>query len=76
MTVYVVSRGEHYEGSHVVGIFFNVDDAIKAALAEPTYSDEGWVKDERFPNSWDCGCDCVSVNPYDVQGAYVPEVWK
>ena len=76
MTIYVAEHGEDYEGSRIVGIYFQEADAIKAALAEECYRDGGWVKDEKFPNLWSNGRDWVAVHPWELQGEYLPEVWK
>ena len=76
MTIYVAERGENHEGSHIVGIYFQEADAIKAALAEECYGNGGWVADDLYSNLWSNSCDWVAVHPWELQGEYLPKVWK
>ena len=64
MKVYIVQHGELNEGSEVVSVHANREDAVKAALAQRCCFDGGWVPDD--DHSWINGCDFVLVDEQEV----------
>ena len=71
MIVYVVQRGEQYEGSRILGIFASRREAIRHALLETThFDDKHWRSKPTMLNGatyWENGCDYLMVTPWRVQ---------
>lgn len=72
LLVYVVSRGEDYEGSSVEGIF----SSIAAARAFVPYLIERmsvpWKMKEVRPEYWHGGCDYIEIEAHAVYTHALP----
>jgi len=66
MKVWVGQRGMDYEGIRILGLYSNMELAIKEALEEPAHFPGGWVRESS--NTWRNGCDTVSVWEMEVRG--------
>ena len=74
--VWVVMKGERYEGGSVYGIFATAEKAYRAALGLQAYDyteDYPWVEDhlpEGYPEgyrSWSAGCDYITVQAHELK---------
>ena len=77
-TVYIVSRGEMYEGGTTLGVFARVDQARRFAR-EYVANDRGeWEEEET--DRWTCGCNVVEIDEQDVledwRDHYMAGEWK
>jgi hypothetical protein len=64
MKVYVVERGERYEGGQAVGVYSTFSKAKAAALNQDTAFEDGWI--EADTHYWKNGCDYVTVIEFEV----------
>lgn len=73
MKVFIVERGEIYEGGWVVGVFLDPMKAEEVALRQKTHFEGGWVydKDSNPDNKrWENGCDFVSMMMFEIDKEY------
>ncbi len=66
-TVWIVSRGEAYEGSDIQGVFWThkaaYDCVEQIKLENPNR--KPWVQEH--PDSWKSGCDYLEIDDYIVK---------
>ena len=65
MNVYVVMRGENYEGGSIVDIFYLESDAVKFATEFAETMSFRMAK-QKGRNVWTGGCDWLSVDEWPV----------
>ena len=64
--VYIVSRGERFEGGQIQSVHENLESAIKSALEIPCVFEGGWEESTSRPHYWTNGCDFIDVQSFDV----------
>lgn len=62
--VWIVEKGEFSEGGEVVAVCSRYPAAIRAA--KKYMKGNHWAKGPIEPNSWECGCDWLTVKKYKV----------
>jgi hypothetical protein len=67
--VWILSKGEDYEGGHILGVYANKEAAkgpfLKAATSIPFDLDQVWQDDDGAVNAHG-GCDWVSLEPHPL----------
>lgn len=71
MKVYVVLRGEEYEGSEIQGIFFTREKAEKCVQSTiekiTSFAPSHYQNWEHDQNEWWLGCYYVNIEEHEVQ---------
>jgi hypothetical protein len=67
MKVWVLSQGEHGEGSRIIGIYTTKEKALEQIPLIEAHFDGGWVTNLFIKDSWDNGCDYLILGEYEVQ---------
>lgn len=71
-TVWILSKGEDYEGGTVLGVYASKEAAkgpfVKAARRIPFDLDEAWQDEESGAVHAHGGCDWVSLEPHPLIG--------
>lgn len=71
MKIWILMRGERYEGGHVLGVFANDElaygqFAIVARTMHRYFNDSAARRDEDGSLHFESGCDWLSLEPHDV----------
>jgi len=68
-TVWILSKGEDYEGGHTIGVYASKDLAkgpfLEAAQSIPFDLDDAWQDDDGAVHAHG-GCDWVSLEPHPL----------
>ncbi len=78
--VYIVVRGEDYEGDHVEGVFTTMNKAsnfVKDALLPQQYKYQEWEKEEEEGDScewYSCGCDYIGIFPETLDYNWIDDI--
>lgn len=74
MNIWIVEKGENYEGGTVICVCNSKNLAIKKALESPCSFPGGWVKDKEEDMLWGNGCDYVTVRRFKISTLEKEEV--
>ncbi len=74
-TLFVVMRGEAYEGAHCEGVYSN-EQLAQTKVANTVNDSEDYSPwEESRYNSWTHGCEYVTIESWPVEGPFTETVW-